>query len=489
MSGDHLARMDITIHGALVYDGTGSPPQEFDVHIQGDRIRIGGVSNNGAIVVDASGLAVAPGFIDCHTHDDAAALRSPLMSFKTTQGVTSVVVGNCGTSIAPHSGMVPGIQDFARFDDYFSALDHTPPSVNVATLVGHGAIRSSVMGLTNSSEASRTEMNRMLYLVAEAMGDGAIGLSSGLEYEPGRYVSEDELVELMQPVSAVGGMYATHMRNSADHVLESVAESISIGERAGARVQISHLKSTGERNYGKVRDALAMMRDARSRGVDVMTDVYPYTRGSTMLEQVLGRGDLHGGSDARFGGDDVLIATAPHHPEWEGLTLTQIGTPIGLDAVATAQMITNECGRSCIAILSSMQEDDVRTVLADPLCLVGSDGIPTAGKPHPRLHHTFTRVLGHYSRDFPVASLSDLIHRMTGLSAERFGFWNRGFIADGYFADLVLFDPNHVRDTGDYVNPTTPPDGIKAVYVNGVLTAEEGRSTGARAGRSVRWNR
>jgi N-acyl-D-amino-acid deacylase len=483
------AAFDLVVRNAQVADGLGGPLITADVAVSGDRIvAVGSVDERGGVEVDGTGRVLAPGFIDVHTHDDWAVLAAPEHACKVLQGCTSIVVGNCGTSIAPGGdAMISSGGAFATIADYFTALEREPASVNTAALVGHGSVRSAVIGLRDNRPAADTELTAMRALVEQAMADGAIGFSTGLIYEPGKYAPEDELVMLAGVAAAAGGLYASHMRNEGVGLLDSVAETVRVAEHTGARVQISHHKASGRGAWGLVHQSLALIDAAVARGLDVMADQYPYTRGSTLLEQIVRAGELSGlGPEGDLTPAQVLIGAAPHHPEWEGRTLTELAQEWGCDGREAADRVVAAEGRGCIVVLDTMTESDVETVMAHRSTLIGSDGIPLGGKPHPRLHHTFPRVLGHYSRDRGVFDLPTAISRMTGLSAQRFGLRDRGVVRAGAYADLVLFDPATVADTGTFADPTTLPAGIERVWVNGVCVAVDGAHTGARPGTPLR---
>ncbi len=472
----------------LVLDGLGNPGVRTDVTIEGDRIgSVGQADGDADAEIDGAGLALAPGFIDVHTHDDTAVISAPDHACKTLQGVTSVVVGNCGYSAAPVNDDDFGFARFPRLADYLRRVEDAAPAVNVGSLVGHGTVRTAVMGLRTDRAPEPDERQRMVEIVAEAMEDGALGLSSGLAYEPGRYAAHDEMVTLAAVVAAAGGIYTTHMRNESQDLVASIDESIAVAEATGIPLQISHLKASGRDHWGTVVTALDRIDAARARGVDVMADQYPYTRGSTLLEQVVSAGALDGPSSfAHLAPADILIAAAPKHPEWEGKTIDAIADEEGTTGREMADRIVAAEGRACLVVLDTMAEADVRTIIAHPAVMTGSDGVPGGSRPHPRLHHTYPRVLGHYSREEGLLELADAVHRMTGLPAERFGFVERGVIREGAFADLVLFDPDTIIDTGTYTDPTTVPEGIHGVWVNGERVVAEGTITGVRPGRVVR---
>ena len=493
---------DLVIRGGTVYDGTGTPGIRADVAVRGDRIvSVGAIAERGGVEIDATSLAVSPGFIDVHSHDDFAVLTDPQMAFKVMQGVTTDVVGNCGSGVIPFDA---GLRRFRRLDPeanpptwdsfgtYLARVDEMAPSCNVAVLIGHGSLRHGAMGL-DQRVPTASELERMRAWVREGVEAGAVGLSTGLIYEPGRYARTEEVIALAKELQGGRGLYATHMRNEAAGLLDAVTEAIRIGEEGRVPVQISHHKAGGRDNWGRVRDSLRLIESARSRGLDVTADQYPYTAGSTSLHAVIQNGAFRTDSPGGLGtlaGADVLIASAPQHGEWEGLRLSDLTTRWRLSDEDAARRVVEAEGEACFVVVFSMDEADVRTVMAHPTTMIGSDGVPAAGsKPHPRLYGCFPRVLGHYTRDEHVLDLPTAIHRMTGMPASKFQLSDRGAIRAGAFADLVVFDPSRIRDTATYEDPRRFPDGIRAVFVNGVAVARDGAHTGARPGRAVRRGR
>lgn len=462
----------IIFREALVLDGTGASPFVADVALDGDVIaEIGSVSGGGSEEIDCRGLALSPGFIDVHTHDDFALRTSPDMAFKTLQGVTTVVTGNCGTSAVPMPQWLEGLREH-------------PAAVNVAALVGHGSVREKVIGRHVDRHATEQESAQMHSLVTEAMESGAIGMSTGLVYAPGRFSPTEEIASLASIVAAAGGIYTSHMRNERNMLLESVQETIHIGRVTGVRVQVSHLKAIGAENFGLASRAVEMINSARTEGLEVAADQYPYTRGSTALEQLVTAGAFDGPSPFGFvQADDVLIASAPLHPEWEGTTLAQVAASLGLDGPTAARHLVDAEGTACMIVYANQSESNVELIMRQPYVMIGSDGIPAGSNPHPRLHHTFPRVLGEYCRERGVIGLAEAIHRMTGLAADWFRLTGRGVVQTGSFADLVLFDPSSVRDTGTYENPTLSPQGFHGTWVNGARVVEGPFPTSARPGR------
>jgi N-acyl-D-amino-acid deacylase len=485
---------DLLIRGARIVDGTGGPARTGDVALRGDRIAaVGEVGGSAGASLDARGLVLAPGFIDVHTHDDFAVLLHPEMPFKLMQGVTTDVVGNCGLGAAPFENarraaqaIHPGrrLAGWEGYAGYLAALDAEPPSCNVAVLVGHGTLREAAMGL-GSRAPEAAELRRMQALLAEGIEAGCVGLSTGLIYEPGRHAATEEIVELARVMAGSGALYATHMRDEGAGLLDSVRETLAIGERAGVPVQVSHHKAAGREAWGLVRESLTLLEEARARGMDASADQYPYTAGSTILAAVVagiaGRGPVSDEDAA-----SVVIAACAGHPDYEGRSLRDLAGDWGVDAVAAARRVLEEEPATWV-VMHSMSEDDVRLVLRHPSTMIGSDGVPTdGGKPHPRLYGTFARVLGHYCRREGVLSLEEAVHRMTGLPAEKFHLRDRGVVREGAFADLVLFDPETIDDVASYQDPRRHPSGIHAVFVNGTAVVQGGAHTGARPGRALR---
>jgi N-acyl-D-amino-acid deacylase len=423
------------------------------------------------------------------------------MEFKVCQGVTTDVVGNCGLGAAPMRAARGHLAFFGAdesggalpawdgYDGYLDALDASPPSLNVAVLVGHGSIRLAAMG-NGRRPPSAAEQTTMTRILVEALGAGCVGYSTGLIYEPGRYAAKDELVALARVMADGGGVYASHMRNESDELLDAVAETVGIGEEGGVPVQISHHKASGRSAWGLVAQSLSMIDQARTRGVDVTADQYPYTASSTSLFAVLQNHDEGTAGVDPTDWSRVVLAFTPGHPEWEGVSVTDLALRLELDDHEAATRVVDAEGPGAIVVVHSMDEDDVRTVMAHPTTMIGSDGIPTAGgRPHPRLYGTFARVLGRYVRDERVLSLEEAVHRMTGMPAAKFALAGRGVIAPGNWADLVLFDPITISDVATYESPRQHPSGIRDVWVNGTGVVRDGAHTGARPGRALRRGR
>ncbi len=472
---------DLLIRGGTVIDGTMAPRFDADVGIKDGRIAAVGdlASASAARTIDAAGLIVAPGFIDSHTHDDQALLAQPDMAFKVSQGVTTVIAGNCGISAAPLvRGMKlpmpldlldgPDGERHETFASWVAALTAKPAATNVAALVGHSTLRVATMD-DFDREATGGEIAAMQKLLVEALEAGAIGLSTGTFYPPAGKASTEEIIEIGRPLTAHGGLYVTHMRDESSRVMEALDETFRIGRALGIPVVVSHHKVQNRPNFGRSEKTLAFIRETM-KGQQVCLDCYPYTAGSTMIRT--DRGMLDG---------RVLIASSVPHPECAGRDLGDIAADWGVEESEAARRM-----QPGTAIYFLMDEADVQRILAFDETMIGSDGIPVGEKPHPRLWGTFPRVLGHYSREVGLFPLEIAVWKMTGLTARNFGLADRGTVAAGQHADLVLFDAGTVRDAATYDEPTRPAEGIHTVVVNGGIAWEGGRSTGVRRGRVLR---
>ena len=473
--------VDLIIRNARLIDGTGTPSANGDIAVNDDRIaELGDLrETTGAIEIDAGGNAVAPGFIDVHTHDDRALLVDPLMAPKVSQGVTTVVTGNCGVSLAPlrTDRRPPAPLDlvcpdaegfFAEFGDYLAALDAEPAAVNALCQVGHASLRVEAMD-TLDRPATAGEISAMRRRLEGALEDGAIGLSTGLFYAPANAAPTDEIIQLAQAVRAAGGIHTTHMRDEGDGVSESLEETFTIGRTADVPVVISHHKCAGQANFGRSAETLALIDAARQRQA-VSLDAYPYIASSTTLA-----------SGRRLGASRVLVTWSTPHPEAAGRDLNEIAADMGLDPEDAVDALMPAGG-----IFFMMDESDVRRILAYPGTMIGSDGLPHDEFPHPRLWGTFPRVLGHYAREQRLFSLEEAVRKMTSLPARHFGLADRGVLEPGAMADLVVFDPDTVIDTATFEQPKQPARGIELVVVNGRTIWRDGASTGARPGRAIR---
>ncbi|MEJ7137500.1 N-acyl-D-amino-acid deacylase family protein [Amphibiibacter pelophylacis] len=478
------------LRNARVFDGSGSAPYSADVLLADGLIRqiapCGSLPQTaGQAETDLDGLALAPGFIDTHTHDDRLALIQPQMWPKLSQGVTTVITGNCGLSLAPWQAPLDPPQppapltllgasaDFVydRFADYARAVDAAQPALNVASLVGHATLRLRCMADT-ARAATPDELDAMRAVLRESLQAGALGLSSGVFYAPARAAGHDELVPLLRDVAQHGGLYTSHIRDEYAGVLDALNEACDAGEAALVPVLLSHHKCAGPANWGRTVETLALVAE-RQRRHPVRLDAYPYPAGSTVLDPDYVDGVIR-----------IMISWSTAHPEMAGRDLADIAVLWGVDQKEAARRLM-----PAGAVYFQMREDDVRRVLSFPHTMIGSDGLPHDQHPHPRLWGTFTRVLGHYSRDEGLFHLAEAVRRMTSLPADTFGLSGRGRIRPGLAADLVAFDPDTVRDRATFEQPCLPSEGIAHVWVAGVQAVHDGQATGARAGRWLRRQR
>ena len=476
-----LEQFDLLIRNASIVDGTGDPRYAGDIGIRGDRIaRIGSLKDaRGKQEIDLAGRVAAPGFIDAHTHDDRLLLSNSTMTPKISQGVTTVIGGNCGVSLAPTprpmtSPVTPPLNllddtgnwfRFKRFGDYLDALRAQPAATNCAMLVGHITLRVSTMD-DLERPATTGEIAAMQALVEEALSAGAIGVSTGLFYEPACAATTEEVIEVCRPLAAHGGVYCTHLRNEANEVVDSLEETFRIGRELGVPVVISHHKLKYMENFGRSSETLALI-EQRMTEQPVCLDCYPYTAGSTIL------------SASRLTGNQrVIVSWSKPLPQFAGQDLDQIARQLGVSQEEAVERLS-----PAGAIYFMMDEADVQRIMKFPPTMIGSDGLPHDASPHPRLWGTFPRVLGHYGRLLGLFSLEVAVHKMTGLTARNFGLPDRGVLKEGAYADLALFDPETVDAGATYEAPMTPARGIEAVIVNGTIVWHDGQATGARPGR------
>jgi dihydroorotase/N-acyl-D-amino-acid deacylase len=495
---------DVLITGGRIVDGSGTPWFAGDVGIVGGRIAAVGhlAGATAATRVDASGLIVAPGFIDPHAHARERLIEIPTAEGYLLQGITTVVDGNDGSSPLP---LAP----------YLAKAEAAHFSPNLALFVGHGTIRERVMGTANR-KASAAEIGKMQALVAEAMRDGALGLSTGLAYIPGNYATTEELIALSATAREHGGIYVSHMRDEGGLVLESVKETIRIGEDARVPVQISHHKVGGRRQFGQSRDSLALIAAARARGVDVTFDQYPYTASQTGLSLIFPRwaladdglnerltdpkmrGEVKSGMldfiDERFGDDPsrIQLVRCGFDPALSGKTIADLlrGAGQPLTQAATADVVIDlQLKGGCSAIFHAYDEPDVERLMQSPFGMIGSDGSLTRigdGAPHPRAFGTYPRVLGHYVRERRVLALEEAIRKMTSFPAARLGLQDRGLLRPSMAADVTVFDAASIIDRSTFTDPHHYSEGVRYVLVNGKLVVEKGAHTGARPGQVLK---
>ena len=478
--------------GGLVVDGSGANAWIGDVMLHGDRIVAmasdlrsqlhqhlpSGLVSSDVTICPCDGLVISPGFIDVHTHDDAIVLNAPDMLPKVSQGITTVVTGNCGISLAPFQVADPlpplnllGKNTFLypSMAAYAQAVESAQPAVNVASLIGHTTLRFACMD-DMSRPANSHELDRMCALLTECLQGGALGLSSGLFYEPAFAAPMEEVLRLAQVVSEFGGVYTTHLRSEMQTIIESLHEAGDTAFKAGVPLIISHHKCAGPANWGRTVETLPLI-EALAKRQSVAMDVYPYLAGSTVLRDDLVDGII-----------DVMVSWSTPYPEMAGRMLADIAREWGIDQKAACQQL--QPGGACYF---QIHEDDVRRVIQHPLSMIGSDGLPHDQHPHPRLWGAFPRVLARYWRDQQLFSLEQAVYKMTGLSARNFRLHQRGQLQPGWFADVVVFDPQRIRDVATYENPIARADGIEMVFVNGALAIDaKSSAVRQRAGRLLK---
>ena len=525
---------DLLVQGGTVFDGSGAPGVLADVAIVDGRIAAVGahLGMQAGEVIDARGLAVAPGFIDIKTHSDFTLPINPRAESKVRQGVTTEIIGHCGFSVAPClPDKVELLRDYLspsapwlpfRATDFAGYLGTFPATaVNAGMLVGHNTLRLMVMGMADRAPTA-AELQGMIWLLEEGLQAGALGLSTGLFTAPGSYAQVPELHALGEVLRRHDARYFTHLRDESNGVIASVEEAIAFGEACGVHVQIVHFKCSGTDNWGQVSTALSMIEAARARGVRIDCDAYPYTAGSNPLKNILPQWVQAGGvaamlerlrepatrdrirADVAAQGlnnwgrveswDSVRISISPNLPQHAGTTIAELGRVRGIDPVdALCDYLIEDKGATRV-LVTSIAEDDVRTLIRSPDALVGSDGNCVAdygtvsqGMPHPRFYGTFPRVLGHYVREEQLVSLEQAIHKMTGATARALGLTDRGLLKPGWCADLALFEPEVFIDRSTYADPHRYPAGERTtVIVNGVVVVDNARHTGELPGKVLR---
>ena len=524
---------DLIIKGATVLDGTGGPEWKTDLGISGDTITaLGDIDpGQGRQVIQATGLHVCPGFIDIHSHSDGMILVYPEAESRVLQGVTTEITGNCGGSASPLAGLdvdkrrermreeddIPA--DWTDVASYFARLEQTGISLNHAMLLGQGTLRSNTVGVVDRGLTAE-ELKAVIRAVEEGMDQGAMGISTGLEYVPGSYTPTEEIVALARAVARRGGLYASHIRDEGAALLESINEAVEIGRRAGVRVEISHLKAAGMPNWDKQAAALRLIEAAQASGVEIMADAYPYPVYSTGLTIYLPSWAREGATEAvieRIGNPEqrsrirkeVNKQILNDPGAFNLIVITRVKTEknkslIGKNLAEIAELWKIEPEDALLRLIVEeqtsvemvgygMRPENVEMVLSHPLVMIGSDGYSMAprgkmaeARPHPRSYGTYPRVLSHYARQRRIFDLPTAVKKTTSMPADQIGITDRGRIARGMKADLVVFDADTVKDRATFENPHQYPAGIEYVLVNGSLVVEKGRHTGARPGKVLR---
>ncbi|MGB2764748.1 MAG: amidohydrolase family protein [Candidatus Aminicenantaceae bacterium] len=523
---------DLVIKDGYIFDGLGNEAFKADIGISGSFIqKIGKISSSsGKSVVDANNLAVCPGFIDAHDHTDMQLLVNPKAESSTRQGITTLVSGNCGGSPFPiaekiYEEMKEDLKAFYQIDltwkdikGFFAKLEEKGMALNYSSLVGQGTIRGAAVGF-NDRPPKEEELEKMKKMVAESIKNGAVGLSTGLEYAPGSYAKNDEIEELCRVAAHYGGVYATHMRNEGDYLLESLDEAIEVARKTGISLQISHFKIAYPRNWHKIDAALARVEKTKEEGISIFCDRYSYIAGSTGLSYYFPLWAKQGTTDeflARLKDpalDDKLRAHAAEEElklgswdkvvissvvseknrQFEGKSVLQGAKEKGKSPYEFMRDILIEERNRVGMVTFMMKEENLKKILAHPLVGVGCDGSAIApygilgrGKPHPRHYGTFPRVLGKYIREEKIVPMPEMIKKMTSLPARKFGFTKRGSLEKGYFADLVIFDEDRVIDKATWTDPHQYPVGIEYVLVNGKIVIKSGEHTGSLPGKVLR---
>ncbi|OQA25332.1 MAG: D-aminoacylase [Verrucomicrobia bacterium ADurb.Bin345] len=518
--------LDLKITGGRLFDGTGREPVAADVGVLRDRIEaVGDLSLAEAReCVDARGLCVCPGFIDVHSHSDSYILIEPSAASKIFQGITTEIVGNCGASAAPRVGEYRMPSDWrdkkypgpwSSVAEYRALVDSVNPAVNIRLLIGHNSLRAGVIGY-DAREATAEEIEKMSALLADSLDQGGAGFSSGLIYAPGLFATREEVVALARVAAGRGKLYTSHMRSEGARLLEALDETLEIGRRSGARVEVSHLKTSGRKNWHLVDSALDKIRAAQREGLAVAADRYPYIAACTDLDVILPDWASGGGTDetlrrlrdpatrskirdeltrhrdAQYW-ESVTIGSThnPANAAFQGNPLVQVAASLDMEPVDAALHLMDTDALHTAAIFFGMSEENMWKILAEPYVMIGSDASLRAPQgplshdhPHPRAYGTFPRVL-RAALDGKTVPLAEAIRKMTSLPAGQFGLADRGIIERGRKADIVVFDPSAVRDKATYEQPHQLAEGVRALVVNGVPTLRDGRETGKRGGRFV----
>jgi len=535
-------KFDLLIKNGFLIDGTGNPYYRADIGIKTGQIAFINKDINPELtqrIIHADGLTVSPGFFDTHSHDDLYLLINPNNDEKILQGVTTVVIGNCGWSPVPISdehridvedilralggGQLPkenlGIYSFG---DFLRKLETSKPGINIVPLVGHTTVRTAVLGSANRAPTN-SELKMMKKLVDNAMEDGAFGMSTGLILAPGSYAKTDEIIELSKVISRFNGIYVSHIRSEGDFIIPAIAEAINIGKKSDVSIHISHHKLIGKNNWGKSVETLNIMAEARAKDIEVTCDQYPYRAGSLPLAYLLPPSILAGGPEVypqklkdpktrdaviaeikkdgevqwenlikgAGGFENIIIAISLNHHDYIGKSIAEIAKIENKSPYDVIFDLVVEEKRGTRIIIYMMADEDINRIMANPFTMIGTDGDVGLGvsKIHPRLTGTFPRILGRYVREKGVLSLEDAIRKMTSLPAQTFGIRRKGLLKEGFDADIVIFNSETIIDKSSFEDPRQKPEGIKYVLVNGHIAVDNGEVTGGTSGKVLRYNK
>jgi len=493
--------LDYLIKNGLIVDGSNSKPKVSDIGILNKKI-ITDIPKDALAKeeIDAQNKIVAPGFIDVHSHDDFKVISDRKVSHNILQGITSMIVGNCGFGVSPFESAKEQMSAlyevknleirWKNFEEYFEALNKNKMSINVGVLVGHHTARRHALSDMKKETPNRFELSEMKNIIREGMEAGCLGFSTGLVYEPGRYSNTEEIIELAKILNKHDGVYVSHMRNEAEGLLESIHETANIGLQSDVKVEISHLKSVGKDNWGNSDKALDLITKYNKDGLDINVDQYPYTARSTMLKALLLNETFnYKNKNSPMGKsmpNEVLLCSVPNEDSLEGKTLEDIQNIYDLPIEETVKKLLNEVSDKILVAAFGMDEKDVRNIMKNKLTMIGTDGIDVGSKPHPRAWGTYPRILDEYVNKLSIISLENAIYKMTKLPATKFGIKNRGEIKNNFWADLLIFDPKKIKDNATFIDPKNGPSGVEYVFVNGKKTVVNGMILEEYAGSTIR---
>jgi len=493
--------LDFLIKKISIIDGTGKKAFIGDIGIKDNKIITKNLSDyKFKEIINGENKIICPGFIDVHSHDDLSVINDKKISHNVNQGITTMIVGNCGFGVSPYKSAkiqmsslynVDGIKkSWNNFAEYFNILENEPPSINVGVLIGHHTIRRHSLDIANKTSPAKEELSTMISIVEEGMEAGCLGLSTGLVYEPGRNAKTEEIISLAKHIKKYNGVYVSHMRNEADRLFDSIEETANIGLQAEVKVEISHLKTVGKDFWGNSVKALEMIENYSDQGLNIHADQYPYTARSTMLKALLINGTFDQNNPSSPMGksesNEVLLCSVPGDKTLEGKTLEDIQYIYDLPTEETVKKLLSEVSDKILVAAFGMNEKDVQIIMKHPLVMIGTDGIDFGSKPHPRAWGTYPRILEEYVKNKNIISIEQAINKMTQMPAKKFNIKNRGVIKENYFADLVIIDFNNIKDNSTFTNPKNPPNGFDYIFVNGKKTIEKGKELNVFSGMTVK---